>query len=265
MAKRTRKRGSQKPPHTRAATAFVANAKSLVGLLSLIQRDLGYFVTQLRTLDARMSKGKLVTIATLREARSKLREARSTLREVRSRTKETERTLRLIIEWSVVMLVTFTETYLQDVLSDAASLGPDLMADSEQSATYDEVLAARSTDVLAEALRARWARNFVDKGGPTKWIERLGRMGARGYPTGLAPSMEELWGVRHVVVHRAGVVTADFVAHHPSFGAKPGVRISSPIGHIPVWIETVSDFVRPTDAYFVRRFPSLNVERKRRR
>jgi len=60
-------------------------------------------------------------------------------------------------------------------------------------------------------------------------------------------------------------VTADFVAHHPSFGAKPGVRISIPIGHIPTWIETVSDFVRPTDAYFVRRFPSLNVERKRRR
>jgi len=154
MAKRTRKRGSQKPPHTRAATAFVANVKSLVGLLRLIQRDLGYFVTQLRTLDARMSKGKLVTMATLREARSKLREAWSKLREARSRTKETETTLRLIVEWSVVMLVTFTETYLQDVFSDAASLGPDLMADSEQSATYDEVLAARSTDVLAEALRA---------------------------------------------------------------------------------------------------------------
>src|SRR5712691_7056860 len=87
----------------------------------------------------------------------------------------------VLVEWQAVMLVTVAEAYLQDALVFAAERNPSLMKDSEQAAKYDEVMVASSLDEVAAELRSRWARNFLEDGGPRRWKERLERMGARGF------------------------------------------------------------------------------------
>jgi len=92
--------------------------------------------------------------------------------------------------WQVVMLVTCVEAYLENMLAAAASMDPELMSQSEQRALYADVIAATSLEALANELRTRWARKWLSHGGPTRWISRLGKMGARGYPDDLGPRLE---------------------------------------------------------------------------
>jgi hypothetical protein len=159
--------------------------------------------------------------------------------------------------WQVVMLVTCVEAYLQDVLSAAASVAPELMSNSEQRALYADIIRATSLEALANELRARWARSWLSDGGPMCWIKRLGKMGATGYPQDLGPRLEPFWGIRHVVVHAAGVATADFVKRHPGVVKAAGDRVRVNHHDYKKFVEAVRDFLEPTDRYFLKRFPSL--------
>jgi len=157
------------------------------------------------------------------------------------------------LQWYGVMLVTVAETYLQDVLAFAAELDPSLMAKSEASARYEDVIAADSVQDLADELRARWARGFVDDGGPRRWTERLTRMGAR-FPSELGERMEPLWGARHVVIHRAGTVTRDFARRHRNLGLDAGHELILPR---KFWLDVTMDvavFQRETESYFNTRY-----------
>lgn len=159
--------------------------------------------------------------------------------------------------WQVVMMVTCVEAYLQDVLTAAASVDPELMSKSEQHAPYADVITASSLEALANELRARWARGWLSDGGPTRWISRFGKMGARGYPDGLAPRLERFWGIRHVVVHAAGVATADFVKRHPGVVAAAGDRLRGNSDDLEKFLEAIRGFMDPTEAFFLARYPSL--------
>jgi hypothetical protein len=162
-----------------------------------------------------------------------------------------------INNWKVVMLVTCVEAYLQDVLGAAAGVGPELMSESQQLAPYADVIAAASLDELANDLRARWARGWLSDGGPTRWMSRFMKMGARGYPADLAPRLELMWGIRHVVVHAAGVATADFVKRHPGVVTAVGKRLQVGIRDIEVFVIAVKGFMEPTEKFFIARYPSL--------
>ncbi|MDO8715578.1 MAG: hypothetical protein Q7J73_02040 [Dehalococcoidales bacterium] len=168
----------------------------------------------------------------------------------------TERFL-TITRWQVVMLVTCVEAYLQDVLTTAASVDPKLMSKSEQYAPYADVISAASLDALANELRARWARGWLSDGGPTRWIARLEKMGARGYPKDLGPRLERFWGVRHVVVHAAGVATADFVKRHPGVVKAAGDRVRVNHHDYGKFVEAVREFLDPTEAFSLARYPSM--------
>jgi hypothetical protein len=160
-------------------------------------------------------------------------------------------------EWIPVLTVTIVETYLKEVLIYAASMDTSIMESSEQpapSASHAEVMRAGSVEGLTKELRSQWARNFVDRGGPTRWIERLAKMGAREYRPETAKEMETLWGVRHVIIHSAGVVTPDFVRLHPDFGAKVGEKILIRSNQLIAWFKIVYHFVDVTDFYFVQRY-----------
>lgn len=123
--------------------------------------------------------------------------------------------LGFMIEWMPVMIVTTVEAYLIDVLAYAASIDPTLMQNSTQSASYAELTTASSLEEVMAELRYRWARNFLENGGPRSWVERLTKMGARTYSPKTAQEMETLWGIRHLIVHSAGVATTDFTRRHP--------------------------------------------------
>jgi len=108
-------------------------------------------------------------------------------------TKGIDRFLMLTL-WQVVILVTCVEAYLRDALAEAARIDPKLMSTSDQSALYADIVAATSIEDLATEMRARWARGWLREGGPTRWISRLGKMGAKGFPVDLAPRLERFWG-----------------------------------------------------------------------
>lgn len=162
--------------------------------------------------------------------------------------------MELITEWGCVFLVTCTETYLQDALSYFAGLDISLMNDSEQRASYKEVLSASSLDELAEELRGRWARNVIDGGGPSKWAERLKKMGASSLENFDLQLMEELWGSRHLIVHRAGKVTRDFLDRHPSCAKALGDQLVIPSDKLPKYIVSVGDFVKMVEGFLVSRY-----------
>jgi hypothetical protein len=161
--------------------------------------------------------------------------------------------------WQVVMLVTCVEAYLQDLLSAAASVGPELMSESQQLAPYADVIAANSLVELTNEMRARWARGWLSDGGPTRWISRLIKIGARGYPTDLATRLELIWGIRHAVVHGAGVANADFVKRNPGVVTAAGDRLRINSRDFGTFVESVRCFLDPTEKFFLARYPSLLV------
>lgn len=213
---------STKPvPVTDAMSAFIRNYDRMGMLVGLIE-DVGE---------------RLVADATFEEARCK----------------DLIQVNLFVSEWYVVMHVTFAEAYLQDVLETCARADPDVMGESTPSATYEEICAADSKELIEEELRLKWARSFVDDRGPAKWLKRLEKMGVPDYPAGLAQTLEEAWGVRHVVVHKAGIATHDFVRRHPEFGATVNERIPLKPDQVLSYVGAISQFVEITDRSFERR------------
>ena len=164
------------------------------------------------------------------------------------------------LEWMLVLWVTIAEIYLIDVLAYAASVIPGMMAKSEISASYLDTVSASSLEELRQGLRYRWARNFINDGGPKYWINKLERMGARGYNTDLAREMETFWGIRHLIVHTGGVVTPDFVHRHPEFNAVVGERLQVELKQVANCGEYIYDFVDVTDAFFAHRCNSNSLQ-----
>ena len=177
-----------------------------------------------------------------------------------ARAKELTAANEFAFEWYLVMAVTFCEAYLEDALASAASLDEKLMERSKQLASYDEVVLASSTTELADHLRRRWARNFLEDSGPRRWIVRLTKMGASGFPDTLADNLERLWGIRHVVVHAAGRTTAEFARRHPSLGYRVGDALKLDNKTTLAYMGQVSTLVYAVDAYLCGRFPTLAVE-----
>jgi hypothetical protein len=161
--------------------------------------------------------------------------------------------LALYLEWQCVMGVTFTETYLQDALVHFAGLDSDLMEESGQQASYADILSAATLEELAVEMRVRWARNFVDGGGPTKWLQRLQKMGASNLRDFKIEPMEELWGIRHLIIHRAGKVSRDFQRRHPRFSLSVGEHIKLSHEMLAVYFEAIAKFVVETESFLLKR------------
>lgn len=159
--------------------------------------------------------------------------------------------------WMIVMYVTATEAYLQDALAFCAGIDPTIMGDTGQKVGYGDVVAFASIEALAEEVRSRWARNVVDDGGPTRWIKRLERMGARGYANDAADKMELMWGIRHLVVHRGSLISFDFVKRHGTSHGKPGENLSQKFNPFGFAAPKISGgFVQPTEKFLCKRFLS---------
>ena len=250
---------SASEPHTKAWAAFAQNLDSITHMLTLGGRELALLKTATARLATSVGKSPDLTV---KPAVAKLR--RSLKRYNRTLQSRIER-FRTVTLWQVVMLVTCVEAYLQDLLAIAASVDSELMSKSQQIAPYADVISATSLDELASELRARWARGWLSDGGPTRWISRLERMGARGYPDGLASRLEVIWGIRHVVVHAAGVATSDFVKRHPDVAAAAGAHVRVASRDFGAFLEAVRSFLEPTDRFFLARYPSLAAATSRDR
>lgn len=155
--------------------------------------------------------------------------------------------------WYTVMLVTFAEAYIQDVLAFLAKHDASVKGGADQMASQSDIFEATSLEGLADLLRFRWAGNFLDRAGPAKWISKLERQGVGSLGGMTVSTLEELWGVRHVVVHRAGLATKDFVMRHPSFGANTGDLLLIAPQRIYEYLEALSELIATVDQYVVGR------------
>jgi hypothetical protein len=142
-----------------------------------------------------------------------------------------------------VLMVTIVEVYLKDVLIYAAEVDATLMKHSGQAASYKQLLNTGSLEEVLVELRGNWAKDFLDNGGPTSLIKRLTAMGARGYRPSTSKLMEALWGVRHLMVHSAGIVTPEFVRRHSHFQKKVGDHFVVTNRHLTEWLAGIYDFV----------------------
>jgi hypothetical protein len=224
--------------HSQAAATYLQNAWRMEGLLAAME---AYHSTVTPALDDLVN-----------DIDSADWDAR--FRDLKLRSAKVRQTHAFANEWYVVMQVTFTETYLHDVLCEVATIDESVMKDSQQTIPYAQLLAATSREAALAEMRSRWARGFVDDGGPARWLQKLERMGARGYPNDAAEQMERCWGVRHLVVHRAGVVSADFSQRHPEFAWEKGDRVIVTPGEFFPWLDAIWSFVQMTDAFFVQRY-----------
>ena len=147
-------------PHTKAWRTFEENL-DFMHMLTLGHREAGALKTQivrLRTVvNSFLSKGLWTKSAQAKLLRS--------FKEFNRTVKTRVDRIQTLTRWQVVMIVTCVEAYLQDVLSTAASVDPELMSKSEQCARYADVIAATSVDALANKLRVRWARGWLSDGG----------------------------------------------------------------------------------------------------
>ena len=242
---------SSKPvskPHTKAWLAFEKNLDSVSHMVSLGSNEISLIYSEGKRLKTKLgdprTKGNVAKILRLLEHFSETFQAGF----------KRYKTLNL---WQVVLLVTCVEAYLQDLLTAAASVGPELMSESQQSAPYTDVIAAKSLEELANELRSRWARGWLSDGGPTRWISRLKTMGARGYPDDLATRLELIWGIRHAVVHINGIAKADFIKRHPGIVKAAGERLRVGSRDFEMFLGAVKDFMEPTEKFFLARYPSL--------
>jgi hypothetical protein len=145
--------------------------------------------------------------------------------------------------WELVMLVSFTEAYLEDVLILLVQKNPRWMQESDQKASYSEVSQAASIPELLGRMQRRWAKNVMN-GTPQNWIERLEGFGARGYAAGLSMDMAEVWNRRHITVH----------------SPRTSAHITS--AEFGKALNIVKAFIEPTDKFVIRLLavPSLLPE-----
>lgn len=92
-----------------------------------------------------------------------------------------------VYSWMTVMLVTFAEAYLEDVLRLLISQA------LSSSTLHDSVKGDVTKKWVKEALRGR----------PHDWIKQLDKFGIGGYASNQADKLAVVWQRRHTLVHTA--------------------------------------------------------------
>jgi hypothetical protein len=143
--------------------------------------------------------------------------------------------LTFLNDWMLVMVVSFTEAYLEDVLALLVGRNPAFMGDLKLKVSYAELTAAASLAEDMQAMRGRWQECFINnflREKPQQWIKLLEGFGAKAYPAGLAEEMTTVWRRRHAIVHSE-------VTGHMSLGEfKKALGI-------------IDSFLKPTDRFVV--------------
>jgi hypothetical protein len=125
-----------------------------------------------------------------------------------------------VMMWAVPMLVTYAEAYLQDALEQLIS-----------GAFAKSTLPAP----IIEEVTGKWIKSAIRSGGPHQWINHLTKFGVTGYPDDLAPKLQNIWKLRHKIIHSA---TPDASV----------MMTDLPLREI---IDSVGTFVLTTDAFLV--------------
>jgi hypothetical protein len=133
-----------------------------------------------------------------------------------------------ILTWSVPMLVTFTEAYLQDAFML-------LFRSAFSSSTLP--------GPMVEEVVGKWVKGTMRSGTPHQWTNQLIKFGATGYPEDLGTKLQTIWDLRHKIIH-----TAD-----------PNIYLLK-LRSIADIFTIVVGFVRTTDEFLIAKSPgSINA------
>ena len=176
------------PPHTPAYPAFASNAEKLLFVLKFIGGGVEAFCTNLQSKVVPAVTKLCEEVAALKCEQKAESDIGSQARDLAARLSAIAVTpvsefvggFLTIRQWIPVMLVTIVEEYLKDVLMFSAQSDPKIMEISQQSASYSDVSNALSIDDLKRQLQSRWAKNVLDRAGPTYWVKRFTTMGRTG-------------------------------------------------------------------------------------
>jgi hypothetical protein len=92
--------------------------------------------------------------------------------------------------WMIVMLVTFAEAYLDDVLGLLITNG---FAGTTLPAS------------VSDEMKRKWVKEVLRGGSPHQWINKLTEFGVTGYASTLHDQLRDIWQRRHRIVHSAEV------------------------------------------------------------
>jgi hypothetical protein len=226
-----------KPQQTDAMRNFETNISLLVAFLDRLKPN----EIQRRAKSAMRVVGRYkadqTNIAPLERAITKLNEATSDYLKVSQ----------LSHEWMSVMLVTFSEAYLEDGLIGLSAKNPNLLKDAPPIPP-NRMLEAESLDELRHEIRQQWAHQKVE-GGPRKFVRRLKDMGARSYDDKDVYRLEHLWHTRNLVVHSRGIVDAAYLAKYRHLQKGDRVKVNLP--QIGWWLPALKHFTETTDQFFL--------------
>jgi hypothetical protein len=155
--------------------------------------------------------------------------------------------LRITSYWLTVILCTLIEAYLTDVLVLIAS----------RDASFAKQLAgikAKARSVPSDRQRVRaWLKAHKN---PKEWLQGLNEIGVTDFTDGLSSRLHDLLGVRHLVVHSAGVVDEEYLHHHPRSTWQLGSTAIIDDEMLRGFIRATFEFVAPIEAYMIPRFVS---------
>jgi hypothetical protein len=123
----------------------------------------------------------------------------------------------------VITLVSKFEAYLQDIVTEISSRYPETMK-SNRMISFSEVLQFKEISSLVEYLAINTSTKSTE-GTATEYICRIGNK--FGIPIcqfkDLLHEIERLVDIRHIQVHKNGIIDSQFLSKHPDVG-KVGER-----------------------------------------
>ena len=157
--------------------------------------------------------------------------------------------LRTTHYWLAAILVTLIEAYMKDVLTFVASQDPTIQEKERHSrppsqVTKDQALPPR-----------KWASTWLQRRKTARqWIEGFELVGVKGFSPQLDNRLHDLLGVRHLVVHSAGIVDEDYLRHHPNSPWTLGSDAAINDKMLREFIQATFEFFAPIEAHCVDRF-----------
>jgi hypothetical protein len=219
---------------TDAMTNFEAN----VGLLVA-------FINRLKPSDIqRSAKSAIRVVARYKADPKDTKPIERAVAKLTELTSEWSKVREISFEWMSVMLVTFTEAYLEDGLIGLPAKNPNLLKDAPPIPP-NRMIEAESLDELRQEITRQWAHQKIE-GGPRKFIRRLKDMGARGYNDTDIYRLEHLWDTRNLIVHSRGIVDAVYLRKYKH--RQKGDRVTINLGW---WLPALKNFTEATDQFFL--------------
>jgi hypothetical protein len=126
--------------------------------------------------------------------------------------------------WVVVMLISFLEGFMEDILVEIALKNPKIVKGDE--VPVRAIVTANSLEELKRDVRRNWAHDALRPNGPEKWRRTLSDLGAPTIDQKAIAETQYLWDTRNLIVHSRCIADKTYAIKYANRGAKFGVEVN---------------------------------------